>query len=819
MSGILNHVTCDIMEVTILVKDRQGIVIIMNWKLKTIFFLLAGIAIGGAIDVNDDVESRAGAVLAATDLSFGSGGTIYYVSPQGNDTNPGTEALPFRTIQRAADVVQAGNLVFVKAGTYSDFSVTRSGSPGQPIVFRAYPGEKPIIRGSRTDGVILINESSYIIIDGINVDGGGLKIQIQGAKSAYNQILNCELSHGGAGIGIYYGAHDNLVKNCRIHDTINPWNWPRGSTTLRGDCCWGAAVIVAHGALNNVFEENYIYWNHGEGVANFNAAHGTVWRHNIIADNWSVNLYIDGSKDVIIDGNLIYLTSEGKSWPTVDPNKPNKSNSLGIGVSVECAGSANCYYPDWGERAVTGLTATNNIVVNANGGLWAFRNDGSYVASGWLVANNTFINNDVGIRVAGIDVQQSEFRNNIVIQNNSGDAVEIQRPGPNTIFSNNLYFAIRQQAFRWGTTVTDFTGWKGLSSDANSLWSDPRLQDTSAIPPRFWSDPTLPSPSPILPIESIAEAYKLTANSPAIDAGVAISGFNTDRDGTPRPLGNGWDIGAFEFGGKPSLQTYLKANPTSGKAPLTVQFNGSASGGKAPYNYSWNFGDGNTSTQQNPTHTYTQAKSYTTTLTVTDSDNKRATASQAIVVEASSGNEPSVVNMKFTKVDQTEELSSITPGEWHDLYLYVDDSQGWNDISYADVWLSHESNPEGTISNRGGRYFAASNYVMSYSIASSTIWAKETEGTTTWTEVSGKLGLYVDDDNNEYAQDSNQKWTKARIKLLPSAQVGNWKLNAYVIDKEGHISNLFQKNIRVSTTVDQTPPSPPQNVKVSNGSP
>jgi hypothetical protein len=108
---------------------------------------------------------------------------------------------------------------------------------------------------------------------------------------------------------------------------------------------------------------------------------------------------------------------------------------------------------------------------------------------------------------------------------------------------------------------------------------------------------------------------------------------------------------------------------------------------------------------------------------------------------------------------------------------------------------------------------------MSYSIANNTIWVKETEGTTTWTNVTGKLGLYVDDDNSEYEQNSSPKWAKARIKLLPSAQAGNWKLNAYVIDKEGHVSTLFQKNIRISTAIDQTPPFPPPNVKVSVGPP
>jgi hypothetical protein len=156
--------------------------------------------------------------------------------------------------------------------------------------------------------------------------------------------------------------------------------------------------------------------------------------------------------------------------------------------------------------------------------------------------------------------------------------------------------------------------------------------------------------------------------------------------------------------------------------------------------------------------------------------------------------------MRVSEVNENADLTSLTTGKWYDLYLYVDDPQGWNDISYADVWLSHESNNEGTSANRGGRHFAASNYILSYSIAIGGIWSKQTEGTETWTDITDQLGLYVDDDNNEYEQRSSEKWAKARIKLLQKAQTGNWVMNAYVIDKAGHRSSLFQRNFRVSAT-------------------
>jgi len=37
----------------------------------------------------------------------------YYVSTSGDDSNPGTEVLPWRTIQKAADTVGPGDVVYV----------------------------------------------------------------------------------------------------------------------------------------------------------------------------------------------------------------------------------------------------------------------------------------------------------------------------------------------------------------------------------------------------------------------------------------------------------------------------------------------------------------------------------------------------------------------------------------------------------------------------------------------------------------------------------------------------------------------------------
>ncbi len=88
----------------------------------------------------------------------------------------------------------------------------------------------------------------------------------------------------------------------------------------------------------------------------------------------------------------------------------------------------------------------------------------------------------------------------------------------------------------------------------------------------------------------------------------------------------------------PSLTASASASPTSGPAPLTVTFTGSASNGVPPYGYDWDFGDSSAhSSQQSPTHTYAVAGTFTARLTVTDAAGATDTASVTITVTGGGG--------------------------------------------------------------------------------------------------------------------------------------------------------------------------------------
>ena len=66
----------------------------------------------------------------------------------------------------------------------------------------------------------------------------------------------------------------------------------------------------------------------------------------------------------------------------------------------------------------------------------------------------------------------------------------------------------------------------------------------------------------------------------------------------------------------PAPTAAFSGTPTSGQAPLNVQFTDSSTG--SPTSWSWNFGDGATATTRSPSHTYTAAGTYTVTLTATN---------------------------------------------------------------------------------------------------------------------------------------------------------------------------------------------------------
>ncbi|HSW45816.1 MAG TPA: right-handed parallel beta-helix repeat-containing protein [Phycisphaerae bacterium] len=76
--------------------------------------------------------------------------TEFHVATNGKDSSTGTQDAPLRTIQRAADLAQPGDVITVHEGVYRErISPPRGGqSDAKRIVYQAAPGEKVEIKGS-----------------------------------------------------------------------------------------------------------------------------------------------------------------------------------------------------------------------------------------------------------------------------------------------------------------------------------------------------------------------------------------------------------------------------------------------------------------------------------------------------------------------------------------------------------------------------------------------------------------------------------------------------------------------------------------------
>jgi hypothetical protein len=177
-------------------------------------------------------------ILYYISICLSTSGTTYYIAPNGKDSNPGTSSSPFFTLNKAWTVISAGDLVYLRGGTYyfstSQELTGKNGTSANPIKIWAYPGETPIITrassfsSTRTTGIYFIG--NYFHWKGITVTGftqinsgfwGGMRAT--GASHNIFETLNVNHNgHGFACVGDVGTCDDNLFLNCDFHDNYDP---------------------------------------------------------------------------------------------------------------------------------------------------------------------------------------------------------------------------------------------------------------------------------------------------------------------------------------------------------------------------------------------------------------------------------------------------------------------------------------------------------------------------------------------------------------------------------------------------------------------
>jgi hypothetical protein len=99
--------------------------------------------------------------------------TTYYVSPNGDDDNPGTQTLPWRSVSKAVAEAIAGDTMIFQDGTYECEGQDgwNDGKPGQPITFKAENSRAAIWHLSEPGWLVELNDDRYINFEGLALRG------------------------------------------------------------------------------------------------------------------------------------------------------------------------------------------------------------------------------------------------------------------------------------------------------------------------------------------------------------------------------------------------------------------------------------------------------------------------------------------------------------------------------------------------------------------------------------------------------------------------------------------------------------------------
>ena len=485
--------------------------------------------------------------------AFAQPNSSFYVSTTGDDSNPGTEAAPWHSVQHAADNVRAGGTVDVRGGIYEELvSIHASGNASDGyITFRSYPGEIAILDAGRftptgRTGILTIHNQSYVRIEGF---------EIRNFRTAEHRLAPLGIDVSGA------GSHIELLKNNvhHIEQTFNGRDAPGRGGNGFGIAVYGTdAKTPITDLIIDGNEVHHLKTGSSESlvvngnVTNFRITHNVVHDNNNIGidvigfERTAPNSVVDQARDGIVSGNLVYnITSRG------NPAYGNDQSSDGIYVDggTRVVIEQNVIHDvDFGielasehqNRATSYIVARNNLIYHCNtagvsiGGYAPERGRTDHCT----VVNNTLYDNDTAGTGSGEFQMQWNmaadiFENNIVYAGPrcllalNKSQIDKTRP-PNTIDHNRYYCVSGAQTSKWtraSTTVSGFDKYvQSTGNDHNSSFSDP-----------LFIDPT-------------KKNFHLGSGSPAIAVGThaGLPVGELDLEGSFRITSGKIDIGCYQ---------------------------------------------------------------------------------------------------------------------------------------------------------------------------------------------------------------------------------------------------------------------------------
>jgi hypothetical protein len=467
----------------------------------------------------------------------GKGGSTYYVSPSGDDSNPGTRDSPWASPGFGSKQLKAGDTMVILGGTYGlktfydDMITPPSGTAESWTIIKGEEGNRPVLAG-RDDlfSAVDIPGKSYLRIENLEItsDGGAdFRCGITGSGSPVNHVVlkdlyihhideaaadfqdvedlrvtGCVMSHCGFGClmgpaGEQGGWRNVVVDGCTLSYSGHYYRGGPGPSPYdRPD---GFGIEPSRGPIE--IKNTLVEHNRGDGL---DSKPANTYIHECIVANNScdgVKLWDDNSRVV---NTLVYGTGDGvgggSPWAGVVLGGAPDARFELVNVTVHDNPSREAYpmYVDYEGQTPTTVVMSNCIVANGQG--------------------------------------EVHFGDSVTLE---ADHNIFYRPsGDSQVYANGRQYSAEQVE-------------SGALGEAN-ISRDPRFS---------------------APAWGSTGDYHLKANSPAIDAGTPAGAPPIDLDGNRRPAGSGFDIGAYEYGsGEIDARTRTWGHDSIGVAALSSEW-------------------------------------------------------------------------------------------------------------------------------------------------------------------------------------------------------------------------------------------------------
>ncbi|MGB8982978.1 MAG: right-handed parallel beta-helix repeat-containing protein [Anaerolineales bacterium] len=414
-------------------------------------------------------------------------GNVYYVSPTGNDANPGTSSAPFKTFAKANSLLTAGSTLNIYAGTYSEqLKITKSGTSSAWITVK--PAGGAVILDMKNAAAFGINlRAAYVTVSGLEVrNSADICVNLVGSNLTVDGLTVHECaSHG-------IQANDSSqvkILNSRVYRTA----LSNASRSISGGWPSGIKVRVSSDVL---IQGNTVYNNYGEGMGT-RGINVTI-RGNTVYDNFSVNIYTN-SENATIEGNFVYCTPDSGYERDGYP-------AAGISMGEE-------YFDGWGARLKNARVINNIVAFCKHGVRYNGAEDG--VTGGGLknatIAYNTLYGStNSAISIVYESAQAGSLIADNIVWQAANKLTTIDNPAGLT-FKNNLWRALPAAALR---SPGDRIG-------------DPRFAGTPGYTAESFR-PSSSSPAAAGAVDvGIANDYFLKARGPLFDIGAIQSASGT----------------------------------------------------------------------------------------------------------------------------------------------------------------------------------------------------------------------------------------------------------------------------------------------------